>query len=165
MEFERPAIFKNKDFFQNTEEVKEESSITNFQNKDLTYNPIDKIDSKFLESVSNEMTLTKTIKKPQSFNKYVGIKNLKLIEDISKFVIINLYSVNFKSERLVIFTKLSEILDFIEHSKARRECLLEYKEEIIKACSNKIDIKFLDYIFKMLEININEYRRFYNPGK
>jgi hypothetical protein len=159
MEFERPAIFKNTNFFENAEDVKEENSLPNFQKKNLATNHINKLEAKNLELASTEMTLTNTVRQAQPL-KYVGVKNLKLIEDISKFIITCLYSTNFKSNKTEIFTKLIEILEFIEHSKVRRECFLEYKEEVLQSCVDKINIKFLDYIFKMLEINLNEYRRF-----
>lgn len=148
MEFDRPDIFKK-----DNENIKDNSinkfhiEIQNRQYEEL-YKPL--TPSLYKEEIINDnFNINKNSKK------YIGIKNIKLIDEISKYIIQVFYSSSFKTERIKIFYLLNEVLLYIESNSNLKDCYFTYKEEILTNSSKRINSKFINYILQMIDINLN----------
>lgn len=165
MEFERPAIFKNNNFLETSENKTEEKS-------GLDLKSILPVHTNIINSFNNlELPLTAPSTSSDSLDylsahkdkpllRYVGVKNIKLINIISSSIINTFYSINFRTKREKIFIKLEEILKYLETDVVYINCYIVYREEILRIVYKRIDSKFVDYIFKMIDINLDEYTRF-----
>lgn len=157
MEFEKPEIFNNKNW-----EKDEDQTLSKFKSQ-LENREIQPIYKPVLPTISSgdfyELKPFAGHLDSKKSKKYIGVKNLKLIDEISKYLINLLYINSLKVERPKIFLLLEEVLLYIESTPKKLDCYLTYKEELRLNLYKRLDSKFVDYIFIMIDINLDEYNR------
>lgn len=158
MEFEKPEIFSNNESL----EIEHNKLLSKFKS-DLENRQIEPMYRSVSPRLNDDVYELPFIPNSNldSSKKYIGIKNIKLINEISKYLIATLYTSSFRTERPKIFLLLEEILVYIESSPQRLECYITYKNEIKLDLYKRLDKRFINYIFSMVDVNLNEYRKLY----
>jgi hypothetical protein len=148
MEFERPSIFNNNNQEENIDNFNIEKFHNNLQNRSYEelYKPSTINLYRDNPSIDNSNNVSK---------KYIGVKNIKLIDNISKYLITTFYAASFKTDRIKIFYMLDEVLTYLQTNDNIKSCYLIYKNEIILNTYKRINTRFMDYIFKMIDINLD----------
>ncbi len=156
MEFERPEIFNKRDAEKRIDydiEKRIEDIYDRLYRENIEIYRPTKLNNYSINNID-----IPNINKDRS--EYIGIKNIKLINEISCFLIKELYTYSFKKTRLESFIVLDKIL--IEFDKRINwvECFNSYKDEIYFNIHKRIESRYINYMFKMISINLEEKGKF-----